>query len=40
MYQTALVLRNADLSKYKVSMRLLIEKDIAQTEAILITSNS
>lgn len=33
-------LRNADLSKYKDSMRPLIEKDIAETEAILATSNS
>lgn len=28
-------LRNADLSKYQDSMRLLIEKDIAETERIL-----
>ena len=32
-------LRNADLSIYKDSMRPLIEKDIAETEAILTTSN-
>lgn len=31
-------LRSADLSKYKDSMRPLIEKDIAQTERILTTS--
>ena len=31
-------LKNADLSKYKDSMRLLIEKDIAETEKILKTS--
>ena len=33
-------LRNADLSKYKDSMRPLIEKDIAETQAILISSSS
>ena len=32
-------LRSADLSKYKSSMRPLIEKDIAETEKILTTSN-
>ena len=32
-------LKNADLSKYKDSMRPLIEKDIAETEKILITSS-
>lgn len=32
-------LRNTDLSKYKDSMRPLIEKDIAETEKILTTSN-
>lgn len=32
-------LRSADLSKYKGSMRPLIEKDIAETEKILTTSN-
>ena len=32
-------LKNADLSKYKDSMRLLIEKDIAETEKILTTSS-
>ena len=32
-------LRTADLSKYKDSMRPLIEKDIAETEMILIASN-
>ena len=31
-------LRKADLSKYKDSMRPLIEKDIAQTEKILVDS--
>lgn len=31
-------LRSADLSKYKDSMRPLIEKDIAETEKILTTS--
>ena len=33
-------LRGADLSKYKDSMRPLIEKDIAETEKILSTSRS
>lgn len=32
-------LRNADLSKYKDSMRLLLEKDIAETETVLTSSN-
>lgn len=32
-------LRNADLSKYKDSMRPLIERDIAETERILTASN-
>jgi len=32
-------LRDADLSKYKDSMRPLIEKDIAETEKILTTLN-
>ncbi len=32
-------LQNADLSKYKDSMRPLIEKDIAETEQFLITSS-
>ena len=32
-------LRNADLSKYKDSMRPLIEKDIAETERKLTISN-
>lgn len=32
-------LRGADLSKYKDSMRPLIEKDIAETEKILTTKN-
>ena len=32
--------RNADLSKYKDSMRPLIEKDMAETEAILTDSSS
>lgn len=32
-------LRSADLSKYKSSMHPLIEKDIAETEKILTTSN-
>lgn len=32
-------LKSADLSKYKDSMRPLIEKDIAETEKILTTSN-
>lgn len=32
-------LRSADLSKYKDSMRPLIEKDIAETEKILTTSS-
>ena len=32
-------LKRADLSEYKDSMRPLIEKDIAETEKILITSN-
>lgn len=32
-------LRNADLSKYKDSMRSLIEKDIAETEEKLIASS-
>lgn len=31
--------RDADLSKYKDSMRPLIEKDMKETEKILITSN-
>ena len=31
-------LQNADLSKYKDSMRLLIEKDIAETERVLTAS--
>ena len=34
-----LSLRNADLSKYKDSMRPLIEKDIAETEKKLTASN-
>ena len=33
-------LRSADLSKYKDSMRPLIEKDIAETERILTTSGN
>lgn len=32
-------LRSADLSKYKESMRPLIEKDIMETEKILTASN-
>ena len=32
-------LRNADLSKYKDSMRPLIERDIAETERVLTTSS-
>jgi len=31
--------KDADLSKYKDSMRPLIEKDMKETEAVLITSN-
>ena len=34
-----LCLKSADLSKYKDSMRSLIEKDIAETEKILTTSS-
>ena len=34
-----LCLHEADLSKYKDSMRPLIEKDIVETETILTTSN-
>ena len=32
-------LRSADLSKYKDSMRPLVERDIAETERILTASN-